>query len=261
MWQKRLPRHRKAGKSMLTDKIALVTGASRGIGREIALTLAREGADVAVNFHGSLEAAEQVLEEIQAMGRKSRVYQCNVADFEKTETMLQDVIKEFGRIDILVNNAGITKDNLLMKMSEAEFDQVIDANLKGTFHCIRHAARQMIKQRGGRIINLSSVSGVMGNAGQANYCASKAGIIGLTKSAARELASRGITVNAIAPGFIDTEMTQVLPDSVKEGILAQIPMKKFGNVSDIAEMAAFLASDRAGYITGQVININGGMAM
>lgn len=246
---------------MLTGKTALVTGASRGIGREIALTLAREGADVAVNYSGSKEAAEAVAKEIEAMGRKAVLIQCNVADFKACEDMIKKAAEELGRIDILVNNAGITKDNLLLRMSEEEYDAVLDINLKGCFNTIRHAAKLMIKQRSGRIINLSSVSGVMGNAGQTNYAASKAGIIGLTKSAARELASRNVTVNAIAPGFIETEMTAVLSDSVKENILSQIPMNKLGSTKDIAETAAFLASDKAGYITGQVIQVNGGMAM
>lgn len=246
---------------MLTGKTALVTGAGRGIGREIALTLAREGADVAINYNGSADAAKEVAAQIEAMGRKAVLIQCNVADFQAAEEMIKKAAEELGRLDILVNNAGITKDNLLLRMSEAEYDAVLDINLKGCFNTIRHAAKLMIKQRTGRIINLSSVSGVMGNAGQANYSASKAGIIGLTKSAARELASRNVTVNAIAPGFIETEMTAVLSDSVKENILAQIPMNKLGSTKDIAEAAAFLASDKAGYITGQVIQINGGMAM
>ncbi|MBO5278389.1 MAG: 3-oxoacyl-[acyl-carrier-protein] reductase [Lachnospiraceae bacterium] len=246
---------------MLTGKTALVTGAGRGIGREIALTLAREGADVAINYNGSADAAKEVAAKIEALGRKAVLIQCNVADFQAAEEMIKKAAEELGRLDILVNNAGITKDNLLLRMSEAEYDAVLDINLKGCFNTIRHAAKLMIKQRSGRIINLSSVSGVMGNAGQANYCASKAGIIGLTKSAARELASRNVTVNAIAPGFIETEMTAVLSDSVKENILAQIPMHRLGNTKDIAEAAAFLASDRAGYITGQVIQVNGGMAM
>lgn len=246
---------------MLTGKTALVTGAGRGIGREIALTLAREGADVAVNYNGSADAAKETAAEIEAMGRKAVLIRCNVADFQAAEEMVGRTARELGRLDILVNNAGITKDNLLLRMSEAEYDAVLDINLKGCFNTIRHAAKLMIKQRSGRIINLSSVSGVMGNAGQANYCASKAGIIGLTKSAARELAGRNVTVNAIAPGFIETEMTAVLSDSIRENILAQIPMHRLGNTKDIAEAAAFLASDKAGYITGQVIQVNGGMAM
>ncbi len=246
---------------MLIERVALVTGASRGIGREIALTLGRYGATVIVNYNGSEEAAVKVVNEIIASGGKAYPYQCNVANYEQTKEMIEEIIKTNSRIDVLVNNAGITKDNLLLKMSEEEFDQVMNINLKGTFHCIKHVVRQMIKQRSGRIINISSISGVVGNAGQANYSASKAGIIGLTKSVARELAPRGITVNGIAPGFIDTEMTAVLPEQVKESILNQIPLKRFGTSSDIAELAAFLASDKSGYITGQIINVNGGMAM
>ena len=246
---------------MLEGKIALVTGASRGIGRQIAKTLAAKGAFVIVNYNGSAAKAEEVVKEIQAAGGNGQAVQCNVSDFESCKEMLDAVVKEHGHLDILVNNAGITRDNLLMKMSEEDFDAVIQTNLKGVFNCTRHIARQMLKQKGGRIINISSVSGVMGNAGQANYCASKAGVIGLTKSVARELGSRGITVNAIAPGFIDTEMTAVLPEDVKKAMGDQIPMKKFGKTEDVANLAAFLASDQAGYITGQVINVDGGMAM
>lgn len=246
---------------MLEGKTALVTGGSRGIGRQVALTLAGYGADVIVNYNGSQDKAEAVAEEIRQMGQKAVIYQCSVAEGEAVKSMMERVVTEFGKIDILVNNAGITKDNLLMRMTEEEFDAVIDINLKGSYHCIRHIARQMLRQKSGRIINLSSISGVIGNAGQANYAASKAGIIGLTKSVARELAAKGITVNAVAPGFIDTEMTAVLPEAVKENLLGQIPMKKLGKVEDIAETVAFLASDYAGYITGQVISVNGGMAM
>lgn len=246
---------------MLTGKTAIVTGAGRGIGREIALTLAREGANVIVNYNGSAAAAEEVVTVITQNGGIAESYQCNVADFTATGEMITHVISKYGKIDILVNNAGITKDNLIMKMSEEDFDQVIDINLKGAFNTIKHVTKQMMKQREGKIINLSSVSGVMGNAGQLNYSASKAGIIGMTKSAARELASRGITVNAVAPGFIQTDMTDVLSDSVKENIATQIPMKKFGTVADIAEVVTFLASDKANYITGQVIQVNGGMSM
>lgn len=246
---------------MLNGKVAVVTGASRGIGRAVAIKLAGEGAVVVINYNGSKERAESVKNEIEAAGGKAAIRQCNVSDYSACEEMFKDIIAEFGSIDILVNNAGITKDGLLMKMSEADYDAVLDTNLKGTFNCIRFVARQMIKQRGGRIINMSSVSGVLGNAGQANYSASKAGVIGLTKSAARELAARGITVNAIAPGFINTEMTEVLSDKVKEGAVAQIPLGKFGETEDIANAAAFLASDQARYITGQVLHVDGGMAM
>ena len=202
-----------------------------------------------------------MVNEIKAAGGKAEAVQCNVAEFESCGSMLAEVVEKYGRLDILVNNAGITRDNLLMKMSEEDFDAVISTNLKGVFNCIKHISRQMLKQRAGRIINISSVSGVLGNAGQANYCAAKAGVIGLTKSAARELASRGITVNAVAPGFIVTDMTDVLSDSVKASIIEQIPMKKLGETADIAEAVAFLASDEAKYITGQVLSIDGGMAM
>lgn len=246
---------------MLEGKTAVVTGAGRGIGRAIALRLAAEGANVIVNYNGSAKRAEEVVNEITACGGHAEAIQCSVSDFESVAAMMDGVIKKYGSIDILVNNAGITKDNLLMKMSEGDFDAVIDTNLKGVFNCMKHVARQMIKQRGGRIINISSVSGVLGNAGQANYCAAKAGVIGLTKSFAREVASRGVTVNAVAPGFIETEMTEVLSDAVKAGATAQIPMKHFGTTEDIAGTVAFLASGAAGYITGQVICVDGGMAM
>ena len=246
---------------MLENKVALVTGAGRGIGRAIALALAAEGAAVIVNYNGSAARAAEVVAQIEEAGGKAEAIQCNVSDFTACGEMMADVIKRYGHLDILVNNAGITRDNLLMKMSEEDFDAVIRTNLKGVFNCIKHISRQMIKQKAGRIINISSVSGVLGNAGQANYCAAKAGVIGLTKSAARELASRGVTVNAVAPGFINTEMTEVLSDKVKEGAVAQIPLGKFGETEDIANAAAFLAGDGARYITGQVLNVDGGMAM
>ena len=246
---------------MLTDKIALVTGAGRGIGKEIAKTLARDGATVIVNYNGSAAKAEETVAEIVAAGGKAEAVQCDVSDFGKSGELMDYVIKTYGELDILVKNAGITRDGLLMKMSEADFDAVINTNLKGAFNCMQHVARQMIKQKGGRIINIASVVGVIGNAGQVNYAASKAGIIGMTKSAAREMASRGITVNAIAPGFIVTEMTDVLSDAVKDAMKQQIPMKAFGETSDVAETAAFLASEKARYITGQVISVDGGMAM
>lgn len=245
----------------LNDKIAVVTGASRGIGRQIAVTLASKGATVIVNYNGSAAKAEEVVSEIEAAGGKAEAVQCNVSDYTKAGELMDYVIKKYGRIDILVNNAGITRDGLLMKMSEEDFDAVMDTNLKGAFNCMKHVSRQMIKQKAGRIINMSSVSGVAGNAGQTNYAASKAGIIGLTKAAAREMASRGITVNAIAPGFIVTEMTDVLPEAIKESTKEQIPMKKFGETADIANAAAFFASDEAKYITGQVLCVDGGMAM
>ena len=200
-------------------------------------------------------------EEIRAMGRRDETVQCSVADFEACKEMAEFALKAFGHIDILVNNAGITRDNLLMRISESDFDAVIDTNLKGTFNTIHHFYKTFLKQRSGRIINLSSVTGILGNAGQANYAASKAGVIGLTKSVARELAGRNITVNAVAPGFIDTEMTQAMTETAKEAVLSQIPMKRVGQTEDIAETVAFLASDRARYITGQVISVDGGMSM
>ena len=246
---------------MLENKIALVTGGSRGIGKEIALSLAKEGAVVIVNYNGSKESAEAVVEEIIAAGGKAESYQCNVADGATCEAMVKDLIEKHGRVDILVNNAGITRDNLLMKMSEEDFDSVIDTNLKGTFHTIRYLSRYFLKQRSGKIINISSVVGIGGNAGQANYSASKAGIIGLTKSVAREFASRGINVNAVAPGMVDTEMTQVLSDSVKEEMMKQIPLRKMGNTKNIADAVVFLASDKSDYITGQVLVVDGGMTM
>lgn len=246
---------------MLEGKVAVVTGASRGIGRAIALELAARKATVIINYNGSGERAEQVKQEITEQGGKAEAFQCNVADFKQCVDFIGKVIKDFGRIDILVNNAGVTRDGLLMRMSEEDFDQVIQVNLKGTFHTIRAASRQMLKQKSGRIINMSSVVGICGNAGQVNYAASKAGVIGVTKSAAKELASRGITVNAVAPGFIDTEMTAVLSEAVKEASIKQIPLGRFGKPEDIAKTVAFLASEEAGYITGQVIQVDGGMAI
>lgn len=248
---------------MLTNKVALVTGASRGIGKEIAKTLAREGAFVIVNYNGSKERAEEVVSEINAAGAQPQAaaYGCNVSDYTACGAMIEQIIKEYGHLDILVNNAGITRDGLIMKMSEEDFDAVIATNLKGAFNTIRHASRSFLKQRAGRIINISSVSGVMGNAGQANYSASKAGVIGLTKSVARELASRGITCNAVAPGFIGTEMTDAMPEAAKEAVKSQIPLQRTGTTEDIAETVAFLASERAAYITGQVISVDGGMSI
>ncbi len=242
-------------------KSALVTGASRGIGRSIALQLAEEGYNVAVNYAGSKEKAEAVVEEIKAKGVDSFAIQANVADADEVKAMIKEVVSQFGSLDVLVNNAGITRDNLLMRMKEQEWDDVIDTNLKGVFNCIQKATPQMLRQRSGAIINFSSVVGAVGNPGQANYVATKAGVIGLTKSAARELASRGITVNAVAPGFIVSDMTDALSDELKEQMLTQIPLARFGQDTDIANTVAFLASDKAKYITGQTIHVNGGMYM
>ena len=244
---------------MLENKVALVTGAGRGIGRAIAIALAKEGAEVIVNYNGSEERAKEVKQTIEENGGKASIYKCNVSDFEACETMIREIVKEHGHLDILVNNAGITKDGLIMKMKEEDFDRVLNVNLKGTFNTIRHSARQMLKQRSGKIINISSVSGILGNIGQANYAASKAGVIGLTKTMARELGSRGITVNAIAPGFVDTEMTEVLSEEIRENACKQIILGHFGKPEDIANTAVFLASDKADYITGQVISVDGGM--
>ena len=244
---------------MLENKVALVTGAGRGIGRAIAIALAKEGAEVVVNYNGSEERAKEVKQTIEENGGKASIYKCNVSDFEACEAMIKDIVKEHGRLDILVNNAGITKDGLIMKMKDEDFDSVLNVNLKGTFNTIRHSARQMLRQKSGKIINISSVSGILGNAGQANYAASKAGVIGLTKTMARELGSRGITVNAIAPGFVDTEMTGVLSEEIRENACRQIILGRFGKPEDIANVAVFLASDKADYITGQVISVDGGM--
>ncbi|MFI9578063.1 3-oxoacyl-[acyl-carrier-protein] reductase [Staphylococcus capitis] len=243
------------------SKSALVTGASRGIGRRIALQLAEEGYNVAVNYAGSKDKAEAVVEEIKAKGVDSFAIQANVANGDEVKAMIKEVVSQFGSVDVLVNNAGITRDNLLMRMKEQEWDDVIDTNLKGVFNCIQKVTPQMLRQRGGAIINLSSVVGAVGNPGQANYVATKAGVVGLTKSSARELASRGITVNAVAPGFIVSDMTDALSDELKDQMLEQIPLARFGEDTDIANTVAFLASDKAKYITGQTIHVNGGMYM
>ena len=244
---------------MLKNKIALITGAGRGIGRTMAIPLVKQGPEWVINYNGSEERAKEVKQTIEENGGKASIYKCNVSDFAACEAMIKDIVKEYGHLDILVNNAGITKDGLIMKMKEEDFDSVLNVNLKGTFNTIRHSARQMLKQRSGKIINISSVSGILGNVGQANYAASKAGVIGLTKTMARELGSRGITVNAIAPGFVDTEMTEVLSEEIRENACKQIILGRFGKPEDIANTAVFLASDKADYITGQVISVDGGM--
>ncbi|SFB57878.1 3-oxoacyl-[acyl-carrier-protein] reductase [Cohnella sp. OV330] len=245
----------------LSGKAALVTGASRGIGRAIALALAEAGCDVAVNYAGGESAARETANAIEALGRKAILVQANVGKAAEFDAMVQTAIEAFGKLDILVNNAGITRDNLIMRMKEEEFDAVIETNLKGVFNGIKAVTRPMMKQRYGRIINISSVVGVLGNAGQANYVAAKAGVIGLTKSAARELASRGITVNAVAPGFIETDMTDKLPADLREAMLKDIPLGRMGRPEEIASSVLYLASDSASYMTGQTIHVDGGMYM
>ncbi|MFY4773854.1 3-oxoacyl-[acyl-carrier-protein] reductase [Metabacillus sp. RGM 3146] len=246
---------------MLEEKIALVTGASRGIGRAIALDLAANGAKVAVNYAGSEGKAKAVVEEITAAGGEAFALQADVSDSGSVTKMIKEVLDRYGRIDILVNNAGITRDNLLMRMKEEEWDDVVNTNLKGVFLCTKAVTRQMMKQRTGRIINIASIVGVSGNPGQANYVAAKAGVIGLTKSTAKELASRNITVNAVAPGFITTDMTDKLEDSMKEDMLKQIPLAKLGEPTDVAHLVTFLASEKSRYMTGQTFHVDGGMVM
>jgi 3-oxoacyl-[acyl-carrier protein] reductase len=245
----------------LHGKIALVTGASRGIGKAIALALAEAGADVVVNYAGSEQLAVETSAQIEAMGRRSYVVKANVGNSAEVDAMVQGVLETYGALDILVNNAGITRDQLLMRMKEEDFDEVININLKGVFNCIKAVTRPMMKQRSGKIINISSVVASLGNAGQANYVAAKAGVIGLTKSTARELASRGINVNAVAPGFIDTDMTGKLNDEIKETLMKQIPLGRFGQPQDIAKLVLFLASDESSYMTGQTLHVDGGMYM
>ncbi|ALC81027.1 MULTISPECIES: 3-oxoacyl-[acyl-carrier-protein] reductase [Bacillus] len=246
---------------MLENKVALVTGASRGIGKAIALSLAEQGANVVVNYAGNEEKANEVVNQIQSLGQEAFAFKADVSSQEEVQKMVKETVGKFGSIDILVNNAGITKDNLLMRMKENEWDDVININLKGVFNCTKAVTRQMMKQRSGRIINVSSIVGVSGNPGQANYVAAKAGVIGLTKSSAKELASRNITVNAVAPGFISTDMTDKLSDEVQEEMLKVIPLARFGEPDDISGVVTFLASEKSAYITGQTINIDGGMVM
>lgn len=246
---------------MLTGKTALVTGASRGIGAAVARKLAENGAFVYVNYNGSQSRADEAVAAIKEAGGDAEAVKCDVADFNSCKEMIDKIIADKGRLDILVNNAGITRDDLLMKMSEEAFDAVISTNLKGCFNTIRHASRYFLKQRSGKIINMSSVSGVAGNAGQANYSSAKAGVIGLTKSVAKELGSRGINCNAIAPGFIETEMTEAMTDKAKEATIAMIPFGRTGKTEDIAKAVLFLASDMSDYITGQILNVDGGMCI
>lgn len=245
----------------LTGKTAIVTGASRGIGAQIARKLAGAGAKIVVNYSGSQEKAEAVVAEIQAGGGEAIAVKANVSDAEAVKAMVDEAMNAFGSVDILVNNAGITRDNLMMRMKDDEWDDVINTNLKGVFICTKAVTRQMMKQRSGRIVNISSIVGVMGNAGQANYVAAKAGVIGLTKTTARELASRGITANAIAPGFITTDMTDKLNEDIQKSMLAQIPLGRFGEAEEVAKAALFLASDEASYMTGQTLHLDGGMVM
>ncbi|OGC88245.1 MAG: 3-oxoacyl-[acyl-carrier-protein] reductase [candidate division Zixibacteria bacterium RBG_16_48_11] len=245
----------------LQGKLAVVTGASKGIGEAIARRLFRDGATIVLVAHRNLEAALKIAQELDPTGQRTLALQADVADSEQVAKLVGETLQKFQRIDILINNAGLTKDNVLVRMSEQDWDAVIDTNLKGAFNCIKAVARGMMKNRNGKIVNVSSVVGLMGNPGQANYCASKAGLIGLTKSAAKELASRNITVNAIAPGFIDTEMTKVLSDQAKNAMLSLVPLHKAGTPQDVASLVSFLVSDQASYITGQVIRIDGGLLM
>lgn len=244
---------------MLNGKTALITGASRGIGRAIALKLSNEGASIVAIYCGSEEKARELKAEIDKNGGKINIYKCDVSNFSECENIVKQVISDFGGVDILVNNAGITNDKLVLQMGENDFDSVIDTNLKGAFNMIKHCYRNFMKKKYGKIINISSVSGIIGNAGQANYSSAKAGIIGLTKTVAKELASRNVCCNAIAPGFIKTDMTESFQDN--ENVLSSIPLKRMGSADEVANLAAFLASDLSDYITGEVIRIDGGLAM
>ena len=246
---------------MEDNKIALITGATRGIGKQIAITLAENGFDIAINYRKENEDLENTKKEIEKIGRKCVAVKGDVSSYEDCENFVKEVIAQYGKIDVLVNNAGITKDNLLMRMKKEDFEDVLNVNLVGTFNVTKNVIPYMMKERNGRIINISSVVGIAGNAGQTNYSASKAGIIGFTKSLAKEVASRNILVNAVAPGFIETNMTDVLKDEIKENIAKNIPLKRMGNAKDVANLVNFLASNESSYITGQVINVDGGMLM
>ena len=246
---------------LLDNKVALVTGASRGIGRAVAIALAKAGAKVVVNYAGNAAAAQDTLNEINNLGGEAIAVQADVAQSESVEALVKQTLDTYGRIDILVNNAGITKDNLLLRMKEEDWDAVMNTNLKGVFHCTKQVSRVMIKQKSGKIINMTSVVGVMGNAGQSNYAAAKAGVIGFTKSMAKELASRGITVNAVAPGFIATDMTAVLPEQVKSEMVNAVPLSRMGKPEDVAAAVVYFASDASDYITGQTLHVDGGMVM
>lgn len=244
---------------MLKNKTALITGGSRGIGKAIALAMAKQGANIALIYAGNTAAAEETCGELQALGVEAECFQCDIADFSQAGAVVKETLSRFGNIDILVNNAGITRDNLILAMKEEEFREVIDTNLTGAFNMVKHLCGSFMKQKSGKIINITSVSGMMGNAGQANYSAAKAGLIGLTKTIARELAPRGITCNAIAPGFVETDMTDKLTEAAKETAVKMIPLKKMGRPEDIANAAVFLASSSASYITGEVIKVDGGL--
>lgn len=246
---------------MLKDKVAIVTGASKGIGKAIAINFARQGAKVVVNYRSDHSGAQEVLKTIEENGSTAILHKGDVSQFSTAEELINLCVEKFSRVDILVNNAGITRDSLLLRMKEQDFDDVINVNLKGSFNCVKHVSPVMMKQKSGKIINISSVIGLIGNTGQINYAASKAGIIGMTKSLAKELGSRGINVNAIAPGFIETDMTNSLSDKIRETVLSLIPLKKMGSIDDVANLAMFLASDLSNYITGQVITVDGGMVM
>lgn len=245
----------------LTNRIALVTGGTTGIGKQIAIDLAKRNCNVVVNYYVGPEEANEVVKELTSFGVKALAIQADVSNFEDSKRLVDQVVKEFGGLDIVVNNAGITRDGLILRMDEAQFDSVINTNLKGVFNVCKHSSKYLLRSKFGRIINISSVSGIMGNVGQVNYAASKAGVIGLTKTLAREFASRGVTVNAVAPGFIETAMTKQLPEAIINEVVSQIPLKAFGQPEDISNLCIFLASDLAKYITGTVIQVDGGLAM